>query len=183
MKTKTLLALAVSTVCAVSVVNAQEAMKPAAKSIEVKVQQLDPVNGDKDVGTVTITESNYGLVFTPNLKGLSEGLHGFHIHQNPSCEPKEKDGKLTAGLGAGGHWDPHHATRHGQPGEDDTDPGNLPVLYADADGNASVPVLAPRLKTLDEIKGHALIIHVGGDNYAEHPAPRQGEDWVFSAVV
>ena len=40
MKTKTLLALAVSTVCAVSVVNAQEAMKPAAKSIEVKVQQL-----------------------------------------------------------------------------------------------------------------------------------------------
>ena len=33
MKTKTLLALAVSTVCAVSAVNAQEAMKPAAKSI------------------------------------------------------------------------------------------------------------------------------------------------------
>ena len=21
------------------------------------------------------------------------GLHGFHVHENPSCEPKEKDGK------------------------------------------------------------------------------------------
>ena len=50
--------------------------KPAGPSIEVKVQQLDPANGNKDVGTVTITESNYGLVFTPNLQGLAEGLHG-----------------------------------------------------------------------------------------------------------
>ena len=48
------------------------------------------------------------------------------------------------------------------------------MLYVDGDGNASVPVLAPRLKTLEEIKGHSLIIHVGGDNYAEHPAPLGG---------
>ena len=63
--------------------------------------------------TVTITESNYGLVFTPNLQGLAEFIC-FHIHENPSCDPKEKDGKLTAGL-AHGHWDPKGAKQHGYP--------------------------------------------------------------------
>ena len=101
MNMKTLLALAVSAVCSVGVAQAHEHnhdhnMAPKGASIEVKVQQLDPVNGNKDVGTVTITESNYGLVFTPNLQGLSEGLHGFHIHENPSCEPKEKEGKSVS---------------------------------------------------------------------------------------
>lgn len=106
MKFKTLVAVGIGAICAAGVVNAHEHkhdhkhdhMIPAGASIKVKVQQLDPVNGNKDVGTVTITESKYGLVFTPNLSGLEAGLHGFHIHQNPSCEPKEKDGKLTAGL-------------------------------------------------------------------------------------
>ena len=133
MNMKTLLALAVSAVCSVGVAQAHEHnhdhnMAPKGASIEVKVQQLDPVNGNKDVGTVTITESNYGLVFTPNLQGLSEGLHGFHIHENPSCEPKEKEGKLTAGLGAGGHWDPKGAKQHGYPWQDDAHLGDLPAL-------------------------------------------------------
>ena len=119
MKFKTLVAVGISAICAAGVVNAHEHkhdhMTPAGASIKVKVQQLDPVNGNKDVGTVTITESKYGLIFTPNLSGLEAGLHGFHIHQNPSCEPKEKDGKLTAGLGAGGHWDPKETKKHGFP--------------------------------------------------------------------
>ena len=63
---ETLLALAVSAVYSVGVAQAHEHnhdhnMAPKGASIEVKVQQLDPVNGNKDVGTVTITESNYVL--------------------------------------------------------------------------------------------------------------------------
>ena len=145
--------------------------KPAANSISVAIKLLD---GDKAAGEVIISESNYGLVFTPQLRGLTPGLHGFHIHEHPSCDAAEKDGKSVPGLAAGGHWDPKKTDRHGLPWEDDTHLGNLPVLYVDGDGNASVPVLAPRLKTLEEIKGHSLIIHVGGDNYAEHPAPLGG---------
>ena len=60
MEMKTLLALAISGICAAGVANAHYHMaKPAGPSIEVievKVQQLDPANGNKDVGTVTITE-------------------------------------------------------------------------------------------------------------------------------
>lgn len=43
MKMKTLLALAISGICAAGVANAHDHMaKPAGPSIEVKVQQLDP---------------------------------------------------------------------------------------------------------------------------------------------
>ena len=178
MKFKTLLAVSISAICAASMANAHEHkhdnMAPTGASIEVKVQQLDPVNGNKDVGIVTITESNYGLVFTPNLQGLSEGLHGFHIHENPSCEPKEKEGKLTAGLGAGGHWDPKGTKQHGYPWQDDAHLGDLPALTVLHDGTATNPVLAPRIKHLDDVRGHSIMIHVGGDNHSDHPAPLGG---------
>ena len=71
MKIKTALAVILGGLFATSVANANEPAK-----LVVKVQQLDVQHGNKDVGTVEITESAYGLVFTPNLTGLAEGLHG-----------------------------------------------------------------------------------------------------------
>ncbi|MCL7721322.1 superoxide dismutase [Cu-Zn] SodC [Actinobacillus pleuropneumoniae] len=152
----------------------KKADNSAVEKLVVQVQQLDPVKGNKDVGTVEITESAYGLVFTPHLHGLAQGLHGFHIHQNPSCEPKEKDGKLVAGLGAGGHWDPKETKQHGYPWSDNAHLGDLPALFVEHDGSATNPVLAPRLKKLDEVKGHSLMIHESGDNHSDHPAPLGG---------
>lgn len=146
----------------------------AQDKLTVAVELLDPVKGNVAAGTVEISESPYGLVFTPALKGLSAGLHGFHIHENPSCEPKEKDGKLVAGLAAGGHWNPNKAAAHGAPWSDDAHLGDLPALYVDHDGNATNPVLAPRLKSLAEVKEKALMIHAGGDNHSDHPAPLGG---------
>lgn len=127
--------------------------------------------GDR-LGQVTVSESKHGLVFTPALTGLTPGLHGFHLHQNPSCEPKDKEGKMTPALAAGGHYDPKKSDRHGTPWGDGH-LGDLPPLYADAEGKASQPVLAPRLKMKD-LKGRALMIHAGGDNHADHPAPLGG---------
>ena len=146
----------------------------APEKLVVKVQQLDVEHGNKDVGTVEITESPYGLVFTPNLNGLAPGLHGFHIHENPSCEPKEKDGKLTAGLAAGGHWNPNNAKGHGFPWSDDAHLGDLPALTVLHDGSATQPVLAPRIKKLTEVQNHSIMIHVGGDNHSDHPAALGG---------
>lgn len=171
MKMKTALAIALGSLIGIST-SAFAADK--ADKIVVKVQQLDVEKGNKDVGTVEITESAYGLVFTPNLTGLTEGLHGFHIHENPSCEPKEKDGKLTPGLAAGGHWNPNKAPAHGFPWSDDAHLGDLPALTVLHDGTAANPVLAPRLKKLDEVKGRSLMIHAGGDNHSDHPAPLGG---------
>jgi len=124
------------------------------------------------VGQITVSESRYGLVFTPDLKGLAPGLHGFHVHQNPDCGPKEKDGKMVAALAAGGHYDPEKTNRHGTPWGDGH-LGDLPPLYVDPNGSATQPVLAPRLNMAD-LKGRSLMVHAGGDNHADHPAPLGG---------
>ncbi|MDH2924579.1 Cu-Zn family superoxide dismutase [Nicoletella semolina] len=146
----------------------------AVKKLTVEVNQLDTEKGNKNIGYVEITESPYGLVFTPNLRHLEAGFHGFHIHENPSCESKEKEGKLVAGLAAGGHWDPKGVKQHGHPWSDQAHLGDLPALAVLQDGSATNPVLAPRLKKLEEIKGRSLMIHAGGDNHSDHPMPLGG---------
>lgn len=145
----------------------------AQNSVVIKMQVLK-AEGNQDVGEVTVTQSKYGLVFTPNLHGLPEGLHGFHIHENPSCEPAEKDGAPVLGLGAGGHWDPKKAKKHLFPWSDDGHLGDLPALFVAKDGTATYPVLAPRLKSLKSILGRALMIHAGGENHSDHPAALGG---------
>lgn len=124
------------------------------------------------IGTVTASDSKFGLVLTPSLRGLPAGLYGFHVHQNPSCDPKEKDGKMVPALAAGGHFDPAGTNKHGTPWGDGH-LGDLPALYVDSSGNASQPVLAPRLKVAD-LAGRSLMIHAGGDNHSDSPAPLGG---------
>lgn len=134
-----------------------------ADSAKVQMHMVDEKGVGSGIGQIAVTYSKYGVVFTPALKGLPPGLHGFHLHQNPSCDPKEKDGKRVAALGAGGHYDPNEAKRHDAPWGDGH-LGDLPALFVDAEGNANHPVLAPRLKTAD-LTNRSLMVHVGGDNY------------------
>ncbi|MEI6737166.1 MAG: superoxide dismutase [Cu-Zn] SodC [Pseudomonadota bacterium] len=138
----------------------------------VQMSMVDTKGVSASVGQVSITESKYGLVFSPSLKGLPAGLHGFHLHQNPSCESMEKDGKMVPALAAGGHYDPSNSKRHDTPWGDGH-LGDLPALFVDAEGNANQAVLAPRLKAAD-LAGRSLMVHVGGDNHADHPAPLGG---------
>lgn len=147
-------------------------MHAAAASLTVPMHMVGENGVGASAGQIVVSESKYGLVFTPALTGLPPGLHGFHVHENPSCGAKEKDGKNVAALGAGGHYDPAKSGQHGTPwGEGHL--GDLPPLYVDPEGKASQPVLAPRLKLAD-LAGHSLMIHAGGDNHADHPAPLGG---------
>lgn len=126
----------------------------------------------QSVGTVRISKTPYGVLFTPDLHGLPPGIHGFHVHQVGSCAAAEKDGKMVAGLAAGGHYDPAGTHAHEGPyGKGHL--GDLPVLYVDQNGKATLPVLAPRLK-LSDLRGHSLMIHAGGDNYSDVPAKLGG---------
>jgi Cu-Zn family superoxide dismutase len=138
----------------------------------VQMHKVGADGVEQSIGTVAISESKYGTVFTPSLHGLSPGLHGFHVHEHPSCDAKMKDGKMAAAMAAGGHLDPHKTGRHGTPwGTGHL--GDLPALFVDAQGQANSPVLAPRLKLAD-VKNHALMIHAGGDNYSDQPEPLGG---------
>jgi superoxide dismutase, Cu-Zn family len=123
----------------------------------------------KSIGTITISEGPKGLVFTPKLTDLAPGPHGFHVHQNPDCAAGIKDGKQVPGLAAGGHYDPAATGKHeGHEGKGHL--GDLPVLIVGADGTATTAVTALRLK-MSDVKGRSLMIHAGGDNYSDQPAP------------
>jgi Cu-Zn family superoxide dismutase len=143
-----------------------------AAEITVNLNIAETQGTGADIGTIRIVETPYGLAFYPTLKGLAPGLHGFHVHEKPSCAAAEKDGALVAALGAGAHLDPLATKRHGEPWGDGH-LGDLPPLYVAADGSASNAVLAPRLK-LAGVKNRALMIHAGGDNHSDHPAPLGG---------
>jgi Cu-Zn family superoxide dismutase len=138
-----------------------------AADMTVTINSLDVGGVGPAIGTITVSSSPYGTIFTPDLNGLTPGLHGFHVHENPNCAAAEKDGKSVPGLAAGGHYDPSGTGRHEGPyGQGHL--GDLPPLYVDHDGHATLPVLAPRIKVSD-LKGRSLMIHAGGDNYSDSP--------------
>jgi Cu-Zn family superoxide dismutase len=113
----------------------------------------------KNIGTITAEDSLCGVLLTPNLHDLSPGVHGFHVHEKPSCEDK--------GMAAGGHLDPQKTNQHEGPYQHGH-LGDMPVLIVNQDGTATLPTLAPRFK-LSQILGHTLMIHAGGDNYSDTP--------------
>lgn len=153
----------------------------AQADMTVPMNIVDAKGIGQPVGEVVVSETPYGVVFSPSLAGLPPGLDGFHVHENPSCEPKEKDGKMEPALAAGGHYDPAGSKRHGLPWGDGH-LGDLPALYVDSVGNANNPILAPRLKIAD-VKGRSLMLHAGGDNHADHPAPMGGGGPRFACGV
>jgi len=143
-----------------------------AEGVVIRVQLVNEHGAGKEIGTISATDSKYGLILTPQLSDLSPGIHGFHVHDKPDCNPVIKDGKAVPALAAGGHYDPATTGKHEGP-YGNGHLGDLPVLYVGADGKASIAVLAPRLKVSD-IRGRSLMIHAGGDNYSDTPAPLGG---------
>ena len=80
------------------------------------------------------------------------------------------------------HYDPQHTGKHEGPlGAGHL--GDLPLLVVNDAGVADQPIIAPRLKTLAEVKGKALMVHVGGDNMADSPQPLGGGGERFACGV
>lgn len=150
--------------------------KAFAASSEVEMFMVNGEGTAEEIGYITIEETGYGLLFTPNVGGLPPGTHGFHIHTKGSCAPSidpNTGAKVPAG-DAGGHFDPAGTGKHSSPWDDSGHLGDLPVLYVDSQGNSVAPVLAPRLKTLEQVRDRALMIHTGGDSHSDHPVPLGG---------
>jgi Cu-Zn family superoxide dismutase len=138
-----------------------------AEDITIEVRALTATGVGKEIGTLRAVDTGKGLRVVPRLAGLTPGIHGFHVHQNPSCRARGADGKTGPGLAAGGHYDPAGSGHHeGPAGKGHL--GDLPALVVDAGGAARKAVTAPRLKVAN-LWGRAIVIHAGGDNYSDQP--------------
>lgn len=125
------------------------------------------------IGTVTISDGSSGAVIKPDLKGLPPGPHGFHVHEYGTCQPITRNTEALPAGGAGGHLDPENAFKHAGP-QGEGHAGDLPVLQVAQDGTATGQLTAPRIKDIAQIRGKAVVIHAGADNYSDEPAPLGG---------
>jgi Cu-Zn family superoxide dismutase len=144
-----------------------------AADITVQMHKATQDGTGESIGTVTISETDAGTALKLDLHGLPPGQHGFHVHENANCGPTLLNGVRIPAGAAGSHLDPEHTGKHQGPmGEGHL--GDLPAIEADASGKAAATLVAGRIKDLDTLKGHALIIHAGGDNYQDSPLPLGG---------
>jgi len=154
----------------------------AVADYKVDMNRIDAKGVGESVGSITIsTAQGGGVTFTPDLKGLPPGPHGFHVHQFANCGAKEKHGKLEPGEMAGPHFDPDKSGKHAGP-SGQGHKGDLPLLTAGADGAAQKAVTSKRLK-MDDLANKALVIHQGGDTYAEPPPSGGGGTRIACGLI
>jgi len=144
-----------------------------AASVTITINAIDANGVGQPIGTIEARDTRQGLALTPKLSGLPVGPHGIHVHENGDCGAKLQDGKPVAGLAAGGHFDPHGSGKHLGPWQTGGHLGDLPALAVAGDGTATETLVAPHLKVAD-IKGRAIVIHAGADNYSDDPKPLGG---------
>jgi Cu-Zn family superoxide dismutase len=145
----------------------------AAVELRADMRRATPSGPGEAVGTVTIADSAQGAIIKTDLKGLPPGPHGFHVHENSSCEPMTSNGQTVPAGAAGGHFDPRLTGEHAGP-KGNGHLGDLPVLQVAANGAATETLTAPHITDVGALRGKALMIHAGGDNYSDQPTPLGG---------
>ena len=145
----------------------------AAADMRADMNRTTQAGPGEPVGDIVVAPGAGGTVLKLNLRGLPPGPHGFHVHENGACGPTTANGNPVPAGAAGGHWDTDHTGRHEGPHGQGHN-GDLPVLDVATDGTATQSLTAPRIKDASQLKGHALVIHAGGDNYSDQPAALGG---------
>ena len=84
-------------------------------------------------------------------------------------------------MAAGSHFDPANTGKHLGP-EGEGHKGDIPILTVDASGRATKAVTVPHL-AVAEVEGRSIMIHAGGDNYSNQPAPLGGGGARIAGVV
>src|SRR5205807_9214433 len=137
-----------------------------AAEVRVEMRQATPTGAGDVLGTVTIIDATGGATIRTALKGLPPGPHGFHIHENGSCQPGTANDQPVPAGAAGGHFDPQKSGKHEGP-QGSGHLGDLPLLQAAADGTANQTLTAPHIAEIAALKGKSVMIHAGGDNYSD----------------
>jgi Cu-Zn family superoxide dismutase len=129
---------------------------------------LHPTAGSNVSVTVSFTNSDSGVVVVVNLIGLTEGKHGFHIHEYGDCSRPD-------GTPAGGHFNPYQE-KHGAPSDRHRHVGDLGNVLAESTGIARERRVDPliQLNGPHSIIGRAVIVHADEDDLTTHPTGAAG---------
>jgi len=150
---------------------------PASLTVDLKGPK-----GEK-LGVATLTEAARGVVVRVEAQGLTPGWHGLHFHEKGDCSTADFKS-------AGAHVHDTTPAVHGFLAALSNDSGDLPNLFAGADGKATADVFTTfvslttggTLPGLLDADGSALIIHAKADDYTTQPIGGAG-DRVACAVI
>ncbi len=133
---------------------------------------LNSKSGSSAVGEVTFSQRQDTVYLSAKIKGLTPGIHAFHLHEKADCS--SDDGKSS-----GGHWNPT-AQPHGKWGSElGYHRGDVGNFKADENGNGII-----EFKTTEwcldcedpkmNILGKAIIVHQGTDDFITQPTGDAG---------
>lgn len=146
---------------------------------------LDP--NDKAVGSATFTREGGSTRVKVSVTGLTPGQHGMHIHVNPSCSnTTDASGNTVIFGGAGGHFDPGNAMKHGSPDSPNMTGhgGDIPMLTVNTDGVGTADFLTSKvsLSGNESVIGRSIVIHAAADDYKTDPAGNSGARLVCGVI-
>jgi len=129
---------------------------------------LQPTQGNTSSGTVTFVQTNDGVKVTADIKNLSVGKHGFHIHECGDCSAPD-------GTSAKGHFNPESKS-HGAPMDMTRHEGDLGNIIADSNGNAHLEYIdkSIMLNGNHSILGRSIIVHKSEDDFKTQPTGNAG---------
>ena len=141
----------------------------AAAQAQSASTTLAPTAGNTVAGTVTFTQKGDKVAVDARISGLTPGGHGFHIHEKGDCSAPD-------GMSAGGHFNPG-GKPHGAPDSPDHHAGDMPMLQADASGNATLTADLSGASIgsgAGDIVGKSVIVHKDADDYKTQPTGNSG---------
>jgi superoxide dismutase, Cu-Zn family len=124
----------------------------------------------KDAGVVTLTEAPHGVLLKVELKSLTPGWHAIHFHEKGDCgAPDFKS--------AGAHVHTAATTVHGLLNPAANDSGDLPNVFANADGSATTEVYSTLVSlkgaggrpALLDADGSSIVVHASPDDHKSQP--------------
>lgn len=126
---------------------------------------LNPTEGNNVQGSVTFTQTGDAVQVEGDISGLTEGMHGFHIHEKGDCSAPDASS-------AGGHFNPNN-NEHGARTDSVRHMGDLGNIEADAQGNASIS-FTDSVLVFNQIISKAVIVHAGEDDLTSQPSGAAG---------
>jgi Cu-Zn family superoxide dismutase len=129
---------------------------------------LQSLSDSKVTGTIYFTLKGDLIEITGEIKGLTPGKHGFHVHEfGDMTDPK--------GMSTGGHFNPD-GKMHGAPSVANRHVGDLGNVTADKDGVAKLNFTDKVIKLSGphSILGRGLIVHAKEDDEKTQPTGDAG---------
>ena len=131
---------------------------------------LAPTAGNRAAGTVTFTPMGDRVRVVAKVTGLTQGMHGFHIHEKGDCSAADASS-------AGPHFNPT-GSAHGRASAPAHHAGDMDNVVAGNDGTVPLDIHLAGVTlgggAANDIADRALVVHAGADDYTSQPAGNSG---------